>query len=149
MIVLRNEYTNYTRNADAKIELLREVIERLQSGEQVDVKKLLGTGDETKEREWEEGEIFPSGACVVMDINRLFCEVLREIEKEDSFWHSKSKREQSQRDLETDKLNEGTSNCSSLSEKEVPNSDNGSTHASPDEVSVPKQTQPPRPFNFY
>jgi len=57
MIVLRNDFANYTRSTEAKIELLREVIERLQKGEQVDVKKLLGTGDEAKEREWEEGKI--------------------------------------------------------------------------------------------
>ncbi|PGH09347.1 hypothetical protein GX51_00790 [Blastomyces parvus] len=72
MIMLRNEYANYTRSADAKIRLLREVIERIQKGEDVDVKRLLGTGDEAKEREWEE--------------------VLKEIEQEESLWHSKSKR---------------------------------------------------------
>ncbi|OAX82742.1 hypothetical protein ACJ72_02911 [Emergomyces africanus] len=72
MIMLRNEYANYTRSADAKIRLLKEVIERIQKGEDVDVKRLLGTGDEAKEREWEE--------------------VLREIEQEESLWHSKSKR---------------------------------------------------------
>ncbi|PGH17136.1 hypothetical protein AJ79_01274 [Helicocarpus griseus UAMH5409] len=72
MIMLRNEYANYTRSADAKIRLLGEVIERLQRGEDVDVKRLLGTGDEAKEREWEE--------------------VLKEIEQEESLWHSKSKR---------------------------------------------------------
>ncbi|PGH32522.1 hypothetical protein GX50_04696 [[Emmonsia] crescens] len=72
MIMLRNDHANYTRSADAKIRLLKEVIERIQKGEDVDVKRLLGTGDEAKEREWEE--------------------VLREIEQEESLWHSKSKR---------------------------------------------------------
>lgn len=43
------------RRADAKIGLLREVIERIQKGEKVDVEGLLGTGDERREREWEEG----------------------------------------------------------------------------------------------
>lgn len=55
MLALRNDYTAYTRSTDAKIQLLREVIERVQRGEKVDVEKLLGTGDAAKEREWEEG----------------------------------------------------------------------------------------------
>lgn len=54
--MLRNDHANYTRSADAKIRLLKEVIERIQKGEDVDVKRLLGTGDEAKEREWEEGK---------------------------------------------------------------------------------------------
>ncbi|OAT08954.1 hypothetical protein BDBG_04546 [Blastomyces gilchristii SLH14081] len=72
MIMLRNEYANDTRSADAKTRLLKEVIERIQKGEDVDVKRLLGTGDEAKEREWEE--------------------VLKEIEQEESLWHSRAKR---------------------------------------------------------
>lgn len=55
--MLRKDTENYKRRTDAKLELLREVIQRLQNGEQVDVEKLLGTGDEAKEREWEEGEM--------------------------------------------------------------------------------------------
>ncbi|KAJ5775904.1 uncharacterized protein N7511_000915 [Penicillium nucicola] len=70
MITLKNSYAAYTRSTDAKIELLREVITRTKNGEKVDVEKLLGTGDEAKEREWDE--------------------VLREIEAEDSLWHQKA-----------------------------------------------------------
>lgn len=55
MITLKNSYSAYTRTTDAKIELLREVITRVKNGEKVDVEKLLGTGDEAKEREWDEG----------------------------------------------------------------------------------------------
>jgi hypothetical protein len=55
-IALRNEVLNFSRRADAKIGLLREVIDRVRRGEEVDVERLLGTGDEAKEREWEEGE---------------------------------------------------------------------------------------------
>ena len=55
MITLKNSYSAYTRTTDAKIELLREVISRVKNGEKVDVEKLLGTGDEAKEREWDEG----------------------------------------------------------------------------------------------
>lgn len=55
MLVLRKDFENYTRKADAKIRLLREVIQKVNNGESVDVERLLGTGDEVKEREWEEG----------------------------------------------------------------------------------------------
>lgn len=55
MIALRNESTASTRRADAKIGLLKEVIEKIQNGEEVDVEGLLGTGDKQREEEWEEG----------------------------------------------------------------------------------------------
>ena len=57
MISLRNDFRNFSRKSEAKISLLKEVIERVQRGEDVDVEGLLGTGDEEKEREWEEGAI--------------------------------------------------------------------------------------------
>ncbi|KAL4977975.1 hypothetical protein BDW66DRAFT_131448 [Aspergillus desertorum] len=72
MIALKNEYKSYLRSTDAKIRLLKEVIGKVQRGEEVDVEKLLGTGDARVEREWDE--------------------VLREIEREDSLWHQKQKR---------------------------------------------------------
>lgn len=55
MLALKHDFAAYTRSTDAKISLLREVIEKVQRGEEVDVRKMLGTGDEAKEREWEEG----------------------------------------------------------------------------------------------
>lgn len=55
MIVLEKQYSASTRRADAKITLLREVIERLQKGEDVDVEGLLGTGDKAMEDEWAKG----------------------------------------------------------------------------------------------
>lgn len=54
-ISLRHETAAFSRKADAKIALLREVIERVQKGEQVDVEGLLGTGNKEKEEEWEQG----------------------------------------------------------------------------------------------
>ncbi|GAM37928.1 hypothetical protein TCE0_033f08265 [Talaromyces pinophilus] len=78
MLVLRKDFENYTRKADAKIRLLREVIQKVNNGETVDVERLLGTGDEVKEREWEE--------------------VLQEIENEDSVWRQKSHDQRSSDD---------------------------------------------------
>jgi hypothetical protein len=56
MIALRNDFTAFIRRADAKIDLLLEIIKRVQNGEEVDVEGLLGTGDPEKEQEWEEGK---------------------------------------------------------------------------------------------
>jgi hypothetical protein len=58
MIALRTEFATFIRRADAKIDLLKEVIGKIQNGEEVDVEGLLGTGDAQKEREWEEGRSF-------------------------------------------------------------------------------------------
>jgi len=55
MIALRNEHAAFTRRAEARIGLLKEIIEKIQNGEEVDVEGLLGTGDKEREREWEEG----------------------------------------------------------------------------------------------
>ncbi|OAR00125.1 hypothetical protein LLEC1_08090, partial [Akanthomyces lecanii] len=37
-----------------RLQLLREVVERIQHGEDVDVEKMLGTGEPQKEADWEE-----------------------------------------------------------------------------------------------
>ncbi|KAL8851579.1 MAG: hypothetical protein Q9221_003511 [Calogaya cf. arnoldii] len=74
LLALRNEFTTYSRRADAKIGLLKEVIERVQKGEDVDVRGLLGTGNPEKEKEWEI--------------------VIKEIEEEDRLWQSNARRRQ-------------------------------------------------------
>jgi hypothetical protein len=55
MITLRKDFTTFMRQADVRIGLLREVVEKLQRGENVDVEQVLGTGDPDKELEWEKG----------------------------------------------------------------------------------------------
>jgi len=42
----------YSRRTEAKIGVLRDVIQRVQRGEDVDVEGILGTGDAAKEEEW-------------------------------------------------------------------------------------------------
>lgn len=54
-LILRRDIADFTRKADAKIALLREVLEKVQNGEEVDVERILGTGRQESEREWEEG----------------------------------------------------------------------------------------------
>ena len=56
MLTLKNEYSTFSRKADSKIKLLREVLDRVQRGENVDVEKVLGTGDEEQEQEWRDGK---------------------------------------------------------------------------------------------
>ena len=61
---MRQQFTAFSRKADTRIELLREVIERIKKGEEVDVEGVLGTGNPEKEQEWSEGKNRPS-RCVV------------------------------------------------------------------------------------
>lgn len=56
MLTLKNEYSTFSRKADAKIRLLKDVLDRVQRGEDVDVEKVLGTGDEEQEQEWRDGK---------------------------------------------------------------------------------------------
>jgi hypothetical protein len=64
MIAMRNEFAAFTRRSDAKIGLLKEIIERIKNGEDVDVEGLLGSGDAKREKEWEEGKSF----CLMHDV---------------------------------------------------------------------------------
>lgn len=55
MIALRNSFSRYMRQSEVKIGLLREVVDKIQKGEPVDVEQALGTGNPQKEADWEEG----------------------------------------------------------------------------------------------
>ena len=80
---VQNEYNTFMRKAESKIAKLREVIEKLHKGQEVDVEKVLGTGDEAQELEWEEA--------------------LREIENEDRMWQTnKRKREEAKEKQEAE-----------------------------------------------
>lgn len=72
MIALRNETRRYMRQAGIRLELLREVVERIQNGEDVDVEKMLGTGEPQKEADWEEGRSWRKAAeiCGGLDANK-------------------------------------------------------------------------------
>ncbi|KAF2837978.1 hypothetical protein M501DRAFT_936539 [Patellaria atrata CBS 101060] len=70
-IAVKDANMKMSRKAEAKLALLREVVERVQKGEEVDVRGLLGTGLQEEEKEWEE--------------------VLREIEEEDALWRARER----------------------------------------------------------
>jgi hypothetical protein len=57
ILSLKSRTFQSTRQAEAKMTLLHEVIKRVQAGEDVDVRKELGTGDPVKEKEWEDGKL--------------------------------------------------------------------------------------------
>jgi len=54
IIRLKQYQLNLTRQTEAKLSLLKDLIERVQAGEEVDIKKELGTGDPQREQEWED-----------------------------------------------------------------------------------------------
>jgi len=72
MIALRNQDAAFTRRANARITLLKEIIEKIQNGEEVDVEGLLGTGDPKREQEWED--------------------LLKDIEREDELWKESQRK---------------------------------------------------------
>ena len=63
MMWLKQERAVETRRAEARIGVLREVVRRVQSGEDVDVEGLLGAGREETEREWAGCELRSSRWC--------------------------------------------------------------------------------------
>lgn len=73
IIAIRREMLNFTRQTDAKLELLREVVQKVKNGEEVDVKRALGTGDPEQEKEWEQ--------------------VVKELEETDMLLEGRNKRE--------------------------------------------------------
>lgn len=54
LIAIKQDFARTMRSADQKIALLKEVVEKIQRGEAVDVEKALGAGDPERELEWEE-----------------------------------------------------------------------------------------------
>ncbi|EFW15359.1 hypothetical protein D8B26_008084 [Coccidioides posadasii str. Silveira] len=95
MVQIKNDHANYIRSTEARIRVLREVIEKLQKGEDVDVRRILGTGDEAAEREWEE--------------------VLREIAQEDEPRQSGSRKDEPQAPTKNKSLRDDNSMSSTPS----------------------------------
>lgn len=64
VITLKTEIEDTRRMVESKIRLLDNVIRRLRSGENVDVREALGTGDPEKETEWAKGECWSDDSCL-------------------------------------------------------------------------------------
>ena len=54
----RRESADYDRRSTVRVDTLKEVVEKIKKGEDVDVEKELGTGDPEKELAWEERTLF-------------------------------------------------------------------------------------------
>lgn len=93
IIALRLSHDERMRRADVKIEILREVVDRLQRGEEVDVEGMLGVGNEKDEKSWEEGMLrhlrLANYLCTWLLIPPI---VLKEIEEEDATWQAKARK---------------------------------------------------------
>lgn len=97
MISLRKNFEAFMRRSDVRIGLLREVVEKLQNGEQVDVEKVLGTGDAEREAEWEEGRFKPATTWFGL-VMLTWCVVINEIEKDNA---TKNQKKQNPKVVET------------------------------------------------
>lgn len=85
ILQVKNDHQTFSRRADLQIEKLREVVRKLQAGEEVDVEKALGTGVPEEEEAWEQA--------------------LREIEDEERLWTDnklKKRERREQRRLEAE-----------------------------------------------
>ena len=69
IIQAQNDFQTYMRKADVQIGKLKEVVDALLRGEEVDIEKALGAADEAQELDWEEA--------------------LRELEQEDQSWRDR------------------------------------------------------------
>jgi hypothetical protein len=91
MIALKRDFGNFMRRTDVRIGLLREVVEKLQRGEKVDVEQALGTGDPVRELAWEEGLQTPEnlsfGRIMLTDTA-----VLKDIERGESAKNQQKKQ---------------------------------------------------------
>lgn len=95
MLALRIEYSTFSRKTDAKIALLKEVLDKIRRGEEVDVDKVLGTGDEQAEQEWADGRVFYT--LWAQQITHLGVIVIKHIEEEDRAWEGKDRKRERRR----------------------------------------------------
>ncbi|ODQ53453.1 hypothetical protein SAICODRAFT_7167 [Saitoella complicata NRRL Y-17804] len=81
LITIRNFHKDLTAKGNARISALRDVLERLKQGEEVDVKKELGAGVHHVEQEW--------------------TDILKNIEEEEREWQRKAEEIRSRKASES------------------------------------------------
>jgi hypothetical protein len=87
---LKQDKGHSLRKAEAKIGLLKEVIERVQRGEDVPVESLLGTGNAESEKEWAESKSF--GEVLFQGNHADLRVVLKDMEDEEVLFQNKKRR---------------------------------------------------------
>lgn len=111
ILSIKNEAAKEHRLADVKLRQLREVIEKLERGEEVDVEKALGTGNEEAEQEWEQA--------------------LRELESEERLWqNNRSRRRAEKHKKQMEEMDANPVNDVHSEEDHSPGG-SGSLHAAP------------------
>lgn len=113
MIALKKEFETFMRQSDVRIRLLREVVEKIQKGESVDVERILGTGDPAMEKEWEEGWLPEQKEEVAPGSDVYFRIALKEIEREDISRPQKKQDKPKQPESPTATRTKGAENHSS------------------------------------
>lgn len=94
MIAMQRDFVQFTNHTEARLALLREVVKKVQSGEDVDVEAVLGTGNAAKEKEWEEGKLHSlcyhihEGTASLIQTHI----VMRELEAEDALIQSRRQK---------------------------------------------------------
>lgn len=58
LIALKSETESKKQLVERKLATLREVIDKVQNGEAINVREALGTGDPEMEKEWEDGKLY-------------------------------------------------------------------------------------------
>jgi Family of unknown function (DUF5321) len=70
VIHLKNESADETRTSESKIRTLKDVIDRIRAGEQVDLQQELGKGDPKQEKEWQDCQYLPSARLATTDLRQ-------------------------------------------------------------------------------
>lgn len=105
-IAVRTAHANFVRQADTKIGVLRDIVDRLQKGEKVDVAKELGSGNSAEEKAWGDCEktptIMPTLSCACCRCANELMIVLRDIETKDTLQEApKQKKSRKAKSTET------------------------------------------------
>ncbi|KAK7189387.1 hypothetical protein PSPO01_04390 [Paraphaeosphaeria sporulosa] len=119
---LKQERALMTRRAEAKMGILREVVERVQRGEEVDVEGILGTGVEGREREWagcKYHRVHPLHPIGNADVRA----VLKEIEDEELLFQSTAEKRKLKEAAEAEARDEAAQSA-------------GDAHNSPEEAKL-------------
>jgi len=116
IVQVKNDYATFSRKSDLQLEKLREVVRKLQAGEEVDVEKVLGTGVPEEEEAWEQA--------------------LREIQEEERVWTDSKRQKREKKRLEKEQAEQDAK------EREDASPVNATTHAAPISSSNPPYAAP-------
>ncbi|KAF9735383.1 hypothetical protein PMIN01_06788 [Paraphaeosphaeria minitans] len=107
---LKQERALVTRRAEAKMGILREVVERVQRGEEVDVEGILGTGVEGREKEWA-GCKYHGAHILHPNRDADICAVLKDIEDEELLFQSTMEKRKLKEAAEAEAQDEAAQNA--------------------------------------